>query len=119
MPPWNRPARAPPLRRRRARRGPVAERADLVVDRAELGAVAVAPLEVVAEDLVECDELGAVLFQPGGEALVQLGAGRLRERVVGGVADQQVAEAEPVLAGELRPVGPDQPLADERGQTRT
>ena len=61
---------------------------------------------------------GAVLFEPGGEALVQVGAGRLRQRVVGGVADQQVAEAERVLAGQVGPVGPDQPLADERGQPR-
>ena len=41
-----------------------------------------------------------------------------RERVVGGVADQQVAEAEAVLARELRPVGTDQLPADERGQAR-
>ena len=37
-----------------------------------------------------------------GEALVQLGARRLRERVVGGVADQQVPEAEGVVAGQRR-----------------
>ena len=42
----------------------------------------------------------AVLVEPGGEALVQLGAARLRERVVGRVADQQMAEAERVLARE-------------------
>ena len=40
------------------------------------------------------------------------------QRVVGGVADQQVAEAEGVLAGKLGPVGPDQLLAHERGQAR-
>ena len=39
-----------------------------------------------------------VLFEPVGEPLVQVGAGRLRERVVGGVADQEVLEAERVLA---------------------
>ena len=59
-----------------------------------------------------------MLLEPGGEALVQVGARRLRQRLVGGVADQEVAEAEAVLAGELRPVGPDQLLADERGQAR-
>ena len=74
-----------------------------VVGQPELGAVAAGLLEVVAEDLVQLDELGAVLLEPGGEALVQLGADRLRQRVVGGVADQQVAEAEAVLARELRP----------------
>ena len=76
-------------------------------------------LEVVAEDLVQLDELGAVRLQPGCEALVQLGAGRFRQCVVGGVADQQVAEAEAVLAGELGLVGPDQLLAHERGQARS
>ena len=46
--------------------------------------------------------------EPVGEALVQLGARRLGQRVVGGVADQQVAEAEGVLAGKLArcPAGP-------------
>ena len=68
-------------------------------------AVAVGLLEVVAEDLVELDQVGAALLEPVGEALVQLGARRLRQRVVGGVADQQVAEAEGVLARELRRSG--------------
>ena len=36
--------------------------------------------------------------EPAGEALVQLGARLLRQRVVGGVADQQVTEAERVVA---------------------
>ncbi len=40
------------------------------------------------------------------------------QRVVGGVADQKVAEAEGVVAGELRPVGPDELLAHERHQLR-
>ena len=75
-------------------------------------------LEVVAEDLVQLDQLLSALLQPAGEALVQLRPGRLRERVVGGVTDQQVAEAEAVLACELRLVGTDQLPADERGQTR-
>ena len=90
----------------------------VVVGQPELGAVAAGLLEVVAEDLVQLDELGPVLLQPGGEALVEVGAGRLGQRLVGGVADQQVAEAEAVLARELRPVRPDQLLADERGQAR-
>ena len=71
---------------------------------------------MVAQDLVQLDELGAVLLQPGGEALVQLRARRLRQRVVGSVPDQQVAEAEGILARELRLVGPDELLADERGE---
>jgi hypothetical protein len=44
-------------------------------------------LEVVADDLVLLDE-GDVLVQPGGEPLVEVGAGGLRQPVVGGVADQ-------------------------------
>jgi hypothetical protein len=73
---------------------------------------------VVAEELVQLDELGAVLLQPGCEALVQLGAGRFWQRVVGRVADQQVAEAGAVFVDELRPVRPDQLLSHERGQAR-
>ena len=57
-----------------------------------------------------------MLVQPVGEALVEVGADRLRQRLVGGVADQQVAEAEAVLAGELRSLGADQLAADERGE---
>jgi hypothetical protein len=73
-------------------------------------------LQVVAEELVQLDELGSVLLQPAGVALVQVSPHRLRKRVVGSVADQQVAEAETVVADDLRPVGPDQLLADERSQ---
>src|SRR5439155_25606443 len=82
----------------------------------QLDPVAASLLEVVAEDLVQLDELGAVLFEPGCEALVQLGADRFRQRLVGGVADQDVAETEAVLTHELRPVGSDQLFAHERRQ---
>ena len=84
----------------------------------ELGAIAARLLQVVAEDLVELDQIAAVLGEPAGEALVQLRPRRLRERVVGGVADQQVPEAEGVLAGKLALVGADELLANERGQAR-
>jgi hypothetical protein len=67
----------------------------------ELAAVADGLLEVVAEDFVELDQLAAVLFDPAGEPFVELGAGRLREGVVGGVADEKVAEAVRVVAREL------------------
>ena len=69
----------------------------------ELLLVAGGLLEVVAEDLVQLDQLLSALLEPVGEALVQLRPGRLRERVVGGVADQQVAEAEAVLAARTAP----------------
>ena len=87
-----------------------------VVGHTELGPVAARLFEVVAEDSSSSTSSGPVLLQPGGEALVEVRAGRLRQRVVGCVADQQVAEAEGVLAWELRLVGADQLLADERGQ---
>ena len=73
-----------------------------VARRPELDAVAIGPFEVVADDLVQLDEIGSALGDPDGEALVQLRPGRFRQRVVGCVADQQVAEAKGVLARELR-----------------
>src|SRR5829696_8804395 len=89
-----------------------------VLGQPELRAVAARLLEVVAEDLVELDESGSGLLEPGREALVEVGAARLRDSVVGGVSDEQVAEAEAVLTGERRPVRPDQLLSRERGETR-
>src|SRR6266540_4291144 len=60
--------------------------------RPELAAVATGLLEVVAEDLVQLDQLGPpVLLQPGGEALVELGADRLRQRAVSGSRPRQRA----------------------------
>src|SRR5205823_14711034 len=83
---------------------------ELPVGPTELVEVAARLLEVVAEDLIQLDQALAVLLEPGGEAPMEVGAGRLGEGVVGGVADQQVAEAEGVLAREQRPVRADQPL---------
>ena len=68
---------------------------------------------MVADELVQLDERRLVL-EPVGEAAVQVCANGLREGVVGGVADEQVAEAEAVLAGELRSFGADQLVPDER-----
>ena len=59
--------------------GPPAERAGLVRRAAPSSvAVAVALFEVMAEELVERDELDAVDFQPRSEALVKVGSSRLR-----------------------------------------
>jgi hypothetical protein len=82
----------------------------------KLQAVAIRLLEVVADDLVQLDELPAVLLQPHGESFVQLAAGRLRQRVVGGIPDQQVAETAGVLARELRLVRANELLAHQPGQ---
>ena len=57
-----------------------------------------------------------MLFEPGREALVQFRPRSLRQRFVGRVADQEVAEAVCILARELRLVRPDELLADETVQ---
>ena len=64
---------------------------------AELAPVQHRLLEVVADDLVLLDELD-VLLDPEREALVQVGARLLRQRLVRGVADEEVPEAERVVA---------------------
>ncbi len=83
----------------------------------ELGAQARRLLEVVADDLLLLVEL-AVRLEPICEALVQLCAGRLRKRVVGGVSDQEMAKTERVVARDLRAVRSHDLLADEREQIR-
>ena len=82
---------------------------------AQLGEEAARLLEVVAHDLLELVHArrGGVL-EPVREALVQLRARLLRQRPVGGVADQDVAEAEGVVVAEGRAVGADQVAPDER-----
>ena len=77
----------------------------LVVRLSELRVIAGGLLEVVADDLVALDESVAVLVEPVCEARVQVGADSLGEGVVGSVADQQVAEAVAVVAGDLSAVG--------------
>ena len=100
-------------RPREARRRPPRELVEPRIGAVELGPVAVGALEVVAHDLVLLDER-CVPVEPVGEGLVELGSGLLGERVVGGVADQEVAEAECLLVGVGRLVGADQLLPDER-----
>src|SRR5262249_43991781 len=73
--------------------------------------------EVVTDDLVQLDE-GPLLPEPAGETAMEVCTNGLRERFVGGVTDQQMAEAEGVVAGELGPVRPDQLVPDECGQPR-
>src|SRR5881392_3711092 len=83
-----------------------------LVVRLELGEETICLLEVVADNL-----LGRrlALIEPACELLVELCPQRLRYRVVGGVTDEDVAEAEDVLlsGGAL---GHEQLLADERHQ---
>jgi hypothetical protein len=48
---------------------------------AELGPIGTRPLQVIAENLVELDEILRFLLEPRRKADVQLGAGALWERV--------------------------------------
>ena len=99
-------------RSRKGRRRAPRESVETVIGAVELESVAVGAFEVIADDLVLLDQLGVPL-EPVGEPLVQLGARLLRERVVSGVADQEVPEAERVVVGERRLIRPDHVLAHE------
>ena len=72
-------------------------------------------LEVVADDLVLLQESRNRL-DPVGEALMQLGPDLLRQRLVRGVADQQVPEPVGVVSSDLRMVRTDELLPDQRDQ---
>ena len=62
VPPTRAPARCPQALRRLG--------LEAAIEGAELDQVAGGPFEVVAKDLVELNQVMAVLFKPGGEALV-------------------------------------------------
>ena len=94
-------------RRRQVRAGLLGELQRPRVRRAQIRAIAVGLLEVVADDLVQL----ARLDEPGGEAFVQLGASLLRQRGIGRLADQGMAEAEGLLAGDRAALRADQLLA--------
>ena len=103
--------------RREAASAVLADRAPAVVERAELREVAARLLEVVAEDLLELGATVAVhLVRPRDEPLVQVGAGALEDRVVGGVADHDVLE--PVLSVVAVLDVMDEVLLGERRQLR-
>ena len=85
------PADAEPLA------APPTDAAAMIVERAELGEVAVRLLQVVAEDLLVlglAPALAVDLLRPVYEPLVQGRRVRLSSPVVGGFADQDVLEAE-------------------------
>src|SRR5215207_4804304 len=69
-------------------------------------------LQVIADDLVE---LLTPAIEPAREPFVQLGPEFLRDAFIGGVAEQDVPEAEGVFDRLMRP---DQFLADECGKLR-
>ena len=75
--------------------------------------------QVVSQDLLEL--LDAILpdaLEPVGVPLVQLGTERLGRGLVGGIADQLVAEPERVLARERRPIRPEHVASDQAHQGR-
>ena len=84
-----------------------------VVRSSELLAVTKSLLEVVADDLVQ-GRRGAL--QPDRVALVKLRPDHLGDAEVRRVANQDVPEAEAVVAGNQRPVRLDQVAADQREQ---
>src|SRR4029077_18893021 len=88
----------------------------VVVRLTELAAVAKGLVEVVSSQLVNFDELGAMLLEPVRESFVQLRALGLRQGVVRRVAHEEMPETKRVVAGEERPVGTDELLPDESGQ---
>ena len=92
----------------------VGERPRPVVERAELGAIPVRLLEVISDDLVALPQRPRRLVEPRREPLVELRSGRLRDRRVRLVADQQVSEPERVGRGQVGALGADDLLADQR-----
>jgi hypothetical protein len=76
------------------------EIASTLIARAELAPITEGLFEVIAEDLFNLDRaLGTLVFDPEGEALVQLGTNPLRKPSVGGVTDEEMAKAVGLLAG--------------------
>ena len=95
-----------PAGRREPPRAVLADRAAVLVERAELGEVLPGLLEVVAEDLLELDAAIPVdAVRPADEPLVEVGAGPLEDPVVGGVADHDVLEAVRALVAVLDGTG--------------
>ena len=87
------------------------------IDRLDRHAEVVRLLEVVPHDLLELAQpIPGRALEPVREALVQVGAGDLRQRPVRGVADQRMPEPVRLLAREVRKIGPDHITANERHQ---
>src|SRR5207249_201437 len=73
---------------------PAREYLPRLVDRAHSGSAAKGLLEVVPEDLLILrGMLSCLALQPGGVPLMELRPRSLGNRLVGGVADQQVVES--------------------------
>ena len=88
----------------------------VVIGRAQLAPVAEGLLQMVADDLVQLYQAGAAPFEPPGEPFMKLCPVRFRERLVGGVTDQQVAEPECFLTWEDGTIRAQKILSDQRHQ---
>src|SRR5262249_20215774 len=82
--------------------------------RAELAGEQTGLLEVVSDERFQLDDPPPTILQPVGEALVERGPRRLRDRGVRGIAEQQVPEAERLFALEVSALGSDELLPNER-----
>ena len=105
--------RAAAFRPAAARCSPACDREHRVHGQADLPPVADGLFQVPARDLVQLDEIDSVPDEPVGEALVELRPLLFRQGFVGGVADEQVPEAECVLTGKGCRLRADQLLAHE------
>ena len=93
------------------------ERLHPLVRRTEFRPIPIRLLEVVPDDLVPLSERARYAIEPVREALVEVGTGRLRDRAVGGVTDQQVSEPECLDRRHVGSLRAHELLADERGET--
>ena len=91
-------------------RGAHTERTHAVIDRTDLGLVAIRLLQVVADDLLDLRQpVANLLFEPARVAFVELRPQPLDERAVGGIAYEGMAEAKGCLVHEAS-------LCGERGE---
>ena len=106
--------------RTQVRGGTAAERAGQVIGQAELGSIALPLLQVVCDDLLVLDEpVAGNSLEPVGEAGVKVSALLFRERCVGGVANQEMAEAKRLIASRAGAIRTDELLADQRHESRS
>src|SRR5689334_8182722 len=91
---------------------PTPQRGESRIGRVEGFSIPIRLLQVVAEDLVDLDK-AAMLLEPGGEALVELGPGFFRQRVVCGVSDEQVTKAKGIVIRKCGRLRTDHVLPDE------
>ena len=107
-----------PAGRGEPRRRPQPQVAPVVVERPQLGEVAVRLLEVVAEDLLVLGlavALAVHALRPVDEALVKCGPRALEDAVVRRVSDQEMVEAERAPTDESGGVCADEVLLHQRG----